>query len=206
MSDSDATRHWTAYYAATAGRPPRPTLLAALDNRGAAAGPGRAVDLGCGDGRDAIELLRRGWTVLAIDSEPAALDRLQTRPDLPPEARLTTLCGKFEEIAWQPPDWPPVDLVNASFALPICPPALFPVLWQKITASLASGGRFAGQLYGPRDSWAGKRDMTFPDADQVRRLLADFAVERLDEDESNAVTPRGEAKHWHIFHIGAKKR
>ncbi|MGQ9869558.1 hypothetical protein [Leptodesmis sp.] len=41
-----------------------------------------AVDLGCGDGRDTVELLRRDWQVLAIDGEPQAIARLLERPDI----------------------------------------------------------------------------------------------------------------------------
>src|SRR6266480_3626651 len=61
---------WTRYYDA-AGEQPRETLLFALDRfdaeAGAEVGGLFAVDLGCGTGRDSIELLRRGWRVLAID-------------------------------------------------------------------------------------------------------------------------------------------
>src|SRR6202011_472039 len=81
------------------GRPPRRTLLKALERFGE--GDGRAaVDLGCGDGRDAIELLRQGWRVLAIDAEPAAMERLKARADLPAGAALETRCARFEEAAW----------------------------------------------------------------------------------------------------------
>ena len=31
--------------------------------------PGKAVDLGCGAGRDTIELLKNNWKVLSIDKE-----------------------------------------------------------------------------------------------------------------------------------------
>ena len=31
--------------------------------------PGKAVDLGCGAGRDTIELLKNNWNVLSIDKE-----------------------------------------------------------------------------------------------------------------------------------------
>jgi SAM-dependent methyltransferase len=37
--------------------------------------PGRALDLGCGEGADAIWLARRGWTVTAIDISEVALSR-----------------------------------------------------------------------------------------------------------------------------------
>ena len=192
---------WDAYYAATAGRPPRRTLLWALDHFVPRPEPARAADLGCGDGRDTIELLRRGWEVIAIDAEPLALERLAQRPDLPKGANLMPRCGRFEEI-----DWPEVSLVNASFALPLCPPAAFPGLWRKITRSLKPGGRFAGQLYGTRDSWAADRAMTFLDEEGARRLFDAYAIEMFETEESDSVTPRGSAKHWHIFHIVARRR
>jgi SAM-dependent methyltransferase len=200
MTQDDRGGAWGAYYEATAGRPPRPTLLAALDRFAGLPADG-AVDLGCGDGRDAIELLRRGWSVTAIDAEPEALARLAARPDLPAGAKLSTVCARFEDAAWSD-----CDLVNASFALPLCPPAKFPALWAKIGASLRPGGRFAGQLYGKRDGWAADPAMSFIDADAARRLFDDYEIELFDEEESDAVTPRGKAKHWHIFHVVARKR
>src|SRR5580700_6876233 len=121
MPSDDRGRRWGDYYSATADRPPRHTLLDALARFPPLASPRFAVDLGCGDGRDTIELLRRGWRVLAIDAEPAAIARLQARPDLPPGATLATRCARFEDATW-----PAVDLVNASFALPLCPPERFP--------------------------------------------------------------------------------
>jgi SAM-dependent methyltransferase len=37
--------------------------------------PGRAVDLACGEGRNAIWLARRGWEVTAVDFSAVALDK-----------------------------------------------------------------------------------------------------------------------------------
>jgi tellurite methyltransferase len=36
--------------------------------------PGRALDLACGAGRNAIHLIQHGWTVVAIDGSPEAID------------------------------------------------------------------------------------------------------------------------------------
>jgi tellurite methyltransferase len=191
------TDGFSAYYDATAGRPPRRTLLVALERFGGFAGD--AVDLGCGDGRDTVELLRRFWSVLAIDAEGDAIARLRARADLPAGAWLETRVARFEAAAW-----PACDLVNASFALPLCPPETFPALWRKIAASLRPGGRFAGQLYGARDDWAARDGVTHHDRAAIERLLAGFETELLEEEESDAVTPRGKAKHWHIFHIVAR--
>ncbi|HVA12449.1 MAG TPA: class I SAM-dependent methyltransferase [Stellaceae bacterium] len=203
-SPADRSAEWHAYYVATEGRPPRRTVLFALDLFGAAGPAMHAADLGCGDGRDTIELLRRDWSVIAIDAAPEAIARLRRRADLPHAARLDARCGKFEDE-----NWGRVELVNASFALPLCPPHVFPALWRKIGASLSAGGRFAGQLYGPRDSWAQPRPkrqaLTIFDAAAVRALFADYTIELLEEEESAGVTLRGTSKHWHIFHICARK-
>ena len=71
---------------------------AAADAAGACqrlgAGAGRmAIDLGCGDGTDTLALLDRGWSVLAVDIEPAGLALLRARIPRqrrarPPSARL----------------------------------------------------------------------------------------------------------------------
>lgn len=37
--------------------------------------PGRALDVGCGEGADAIWLARQGWEVTAVDVSPLAVDR-----------------------------------------------------------------------------------------------------------------------------------
>ncbi|MDR1999013.1 MAG: class I SAM-dependent methyltransferase [Frankiaceae bacterium] len=37
--------------------------------------PGRALDLGCGEGADAVWLAERGWSVTAVDISPTALAR-----------------------------------------------------------------------------------------------------------------------------------
>ena len=66
---------WARYYDAS-GDDPRKTLLAAVERFAA---PGLAVDLGCGTGRDTVELLRRGWHVVAIDSEEEAISRLHAK-------------------------------------------------------------------------------------------------------------------------------
>lgn len=194
---------WSDYYRKTGSRPPRPTLLFALDRFDGepSSAPRLAIDLGCGAGRDTVEILRRGWTVLAIDAQPDAIALLTERAaDLETgPARLTTRVQSFAD-----PDLtlPPADLINASFTLPSCPPDRFPALWATIAGTLRAGGRFSGQLYGDRDSWAGKRaGMTFHTRDEIDAMLAQYDVEMLEEEETDSVTPRGEAKHWHIFHL-----
>jgi len=41
--------------------------------------PGKALDLACGTGRNALWLAAQGWSVTAIDAAPAAIDTLRNR-------------------------------------------------------------------------------------------------------------------------------
>jgi tellurite methyltransferase len=43
------------------------------------AGPGRALDLACGRGRNAIFLMEQGWSVVGIDIAPPAIEGLDAR-------------------------------------------------------------------------------------------------------------------------------
>jgi tellurite methyltransferase len=201
MSQQDRSAGWAAYYDKLRDRPPRKTVLAALDLFGPPDGDALVIDLGCGDGRDVVEFLRRGWTVIAVDSEPAALQQLAAR-QMPGTDRLTAIAARLEEVPL------PIGLkwVNSSFAMPLCEPSRFSDLWARIRDALPAGGRFTGQWYGPRDSWNGRPGLTFLDRGQAEAMLEGFDVEMFDEEDADGVTPRGNPKHWHIFHIVARKR
>lgn len=202
-----AKRDWPAYFAAVEGKPARDTLLKALDlfeREDAANGTKRerfAIDLGCGSGRDTLELLRRGWRVLAIDSSPLAIELLMQKVPREHQPRLETRVAGFEGLTLLR-----ADLVNASYALPFCDPGAFGPLWQQIAAAIPIGGRFAGQLFGERDAWATIPDRTHHTRDQVNEMLRAFNLEELKEIENREAGVTGEVKDWHIFHIVARRR
>jgi hypothetical protein len=101
--------------------------------------------------------------------------------------------------------WPEADLVNASFSLPFCTPDRFDEVWARVRAGLAPGGRFAGQLFGDRDGWVGSKDLVFLPRARVEVLLDGLELERFDELEEDGRTALGDAKHWHVFHIVARR-
>lgn len=188
---------WTGYYDAQHGRAVRSVVLQALALRGAVP-PGVAIDIGCGEGTETRHLLANGWRVLAIDADPASEARV--RAGLTPEqiARLAFRLARFEDIG----KLPAADLVYSTFALPFCDPAAFPTLWSSIRSALKPGAWFAGELFGPHDSWAGRADMNFHDRAEVEALLAGLTVHTLDEDDRAGQSAFG-PRRWHVFHIVA---
>lgn len=200
--DYSEANDWPGYFAAVIGKPPRDTLLAALDAfRAEGLTDGFAMDLAAGEGRDALELLARGWRVEATDNHPDAFPLLWPRVPEALQPRLTTVLADFTET--QVKD---CDLVNASFALPFCAPPNFPELWRKIVAAIRPGGRFAGQFFGDRDTWASIPGRTHHSKDAMLHLLRGFDIEMLREEERDEGPDVRNPKHWHLFHVVAKKR
>ena len=199
--DYSELEDWPGYFGAVLGKEPRETLVAALDSfahEGFAGG--LAVDIAAGEGRDTLELLKRGWTVVATDGHPEAFAHLWPRVPEAIKSRLTTVEVNFAEM-----QVPACDLVNASFALPFCEPRDFPGLWNRIVAAIRPGGRFAGQFFGKRDSWASISNRTHHSREEVLKLLESFDVEMFREEERDDPPEVRNPKHWQLFHVVAKK-
>jgi SAM-dependent methyltransferase len=159
-------------------------------------GGGRmAVDLGCGSGTDVLALLERGWEVTAVDQDEAGLGLLSECIPDESAGRVTIACGGFDDVAL-----PPAELVHAGFSLPFCAPGDFAAVWKGIRDALRPGGVFAGQLFGPRDSWAGSPRMSFHCAEEVGNLLEGAEVLHVGESEWDGRAVSG-AKHWHVFDV-----
>jgi SAM-dependent methyltransferase len=194
---------WEAFYRALEGRALREVFVDATPFMPVAV-PGDpalvAVDLGCGDGTETLELLRRGWTVLAVDQSSQGIARLLK--SVPPAVleRLTTQVAPYAEV-----ELPPADLVYAGLSLPFCDPHQFDDVWARIATALRPGGLFVGHLFGPHDTWAGTPDMTFHTRAEVEKLFADFDILSLREVDEDGEALSG-PKHWHVFHVIARKR
>ena len=196
-------KRWNVYYDVYAGRPPRETLLKALELLGS--GDGRqAIDLGCGAGNDTFEMLQQGWQVLALDKQAEAVKRVWAGCPAGTQPSLSTQIVGFEEMA----HLPPAMLVNASLSLPFCQPQLFGQVWQQVVDALRPGGYFAGHLLGKKDSWANLPDLTTLTQTELELLLTPFEVVHYLEEEKDEPTVTGKMKHWHIYSlvIGKPKR
>jgi SAM-dependent methyltransferase len=189
---------WTDYYDEYEGREPREFLLSVLDTFDR---PGDAVDLGCGTGIETLAMLERGWSVFATDRQEEAMRRTRARVSAELEPRLRTLVSPMEQV-----EFPPADLVSASFSLFFCDPNRFDDVWSRLTSAIRPGGRFAGELLGDRDTWARQlEDETSSfTIDRARALFDCFAIERFDEEEKQD-DDEDDPKWWHVFHVVARK-
>ena len=139
--------------------------------------------------------------MVVVDAQPEAIERLRAHPDARSRSEaLETVLARFEDARW-----PFADLVNSSFSLPFCPPSAFEATWERILQSLRPGGRFCGQFFGVNDEWAPAADMTFLSRSEVDGLLDSLEVERLVEVEEDGRTAVGTPKHWHLFHVVARR-
>lgn len=95
--------------------------------------PGRALDVGCGEGRNAIWLAERGWQVVAVDFSRVALQRAER---LAAERRVEVEWIEADLIEFEPVA--PFDLVLYAY-VHLAPSARRAVL-QRASASLGGGG------------------------------------------------------------------
>jgi SAM-dependent methyltransferase len=194
---------WGDFYRAVEGRPLRPLFVDAipfLPTTTVGEPPLVAVDLGCGDGTETLELLKRGWTVFAVDGSPEGIARIRESVPLVDLERLTTRVASFAEVRL-----PPADLVYAGLSLPFCHPRDFAAVWRTVASALRPDGLFVGHVFGPHDSWADKPDMTFHTREDVETMFAEFEIEQLHEQDEDGEAVGG-PKHWHVFHVIARKR
>lgn len=169
--EADPTRHWEQHYAGArpvwSGRV-NPTLAAVLehlaptaaaeaprDGDGPAGRAPRALDLGCGEGADAIWLARHGWVTTGVDISRTAIARARASAEeagLAPQ-QLHLLAADLSDPAVDADLGGPFDLVTASFfhstvTLPR------PRILRRAAALLAPGGRLLILSHAAPPPWA----------------------------------------------------
>jgi SAM-dependent methyltransferase len=161
---------------------------------------GKAIELGCGAGRDTIYLIKNGWNVLAVDREDVKEIIIKNLN----ENELKKF--KFSKQNFEDIKLEKCDLLVANFSLPFCSKNNFEELWNKITNSISNDGYFVGNFFGINDDWnKTKKEITFFTKNEVLDLFKNFEILIFKEIEKDGTTGLGKTKHWHIFNIIAKK-
>ena len=162
-----------------------------------------AVDLGCGTGRDTLELLRRGWRVLAVDATIEAIERLLVGRNLSEAERdrLETRVSRFETA-----EWPSADLSTRALRSRSARPPTSRRYGRGSRCPSTAAAVSAAILFGDRDGWSSEEELTFHTRREAETLFSQFELELFDEVEEDGKTAVGKAKHWHLFHVVARRR
>lgn len=112
--------------------------------------PGTALDLGCGEGADAVWLAQRGWTVTGVDVSAIALGRAKV---------AARDAGVAVGITWQQHDLDETfpagtfDLVSAQFLQSPLAMARIAIM-QQAAAAVAPGGRLVVVGHAAMPAWS----------------------------------------------------
>ncbi|WP_067185173.1 class I SAM-dependent methyltransferase [Microtetraspora niveoalba] len=168
VSDMSAEEYWNHRYSESdriwSGNP-----NAALVHETAGLPVGRALDLGCGEGADAVWLARQGWHVTAVDISQVALDR---------GAAHAEAAGVADLVDWQRHDlsesFPSgvFDLVSAHFLHSRVELPREEIL-RRAAAAVAPGGALlvVGHSGVPHWQHDGHADMRLPTTEEVLKDL-----------------------------------
>jgi SAM-dependent methyltransferase len=191
---------WADYYRHTQGREPRPPFLRGVTVlQAAGAVPGQAIEIGFGDGTETLALLWAGWRVLAIDPAPEAAATLRAQVPADAADRLEIRSEPAEDV-----ELPPFDLLYAGYSLPFLDPARFGSFWERVRSALRPGGFLVVNVFGLRDSWAGRDGMSFIGIEAAQQLVDGLEVLGFEEEDQDGDSFLG-PKHWHVFHLIARR-
>lgn len=164
--------------------------------------PGRALDVGCGEGADAVWLARRGWDVTALDVSRVALDRAAGLAEQAVATVRWVHSGLVEASLG------PFDLVSAQYpALPRTPGH---EAERALLQAVAPGGLLLVVHHADIDRAAALTHGFDPDdyvapAD-VAALLDDGWEVELDERRPRSITGGAGAHHSHDVVLRARRR
>jgi SAM-dependent methyltransferase len=140
--------------------------------------PGRALDVGCGEGADAIWLARRGWTVTAIDISDVAVTRAREAAEQV-GAVVEWVCGDALRTPFPAGSF---DLVSMQY--PALPKAAGEAAVRALLGTVHPGGLLLAVYHDLSDEHRehmksrGTDPADYVDADDLARLLGDaFTIE-----------------------------
>lgn len=154
--------------------------------------PGKALDLGCGEGGDAVWLALQGWQVLATDVSDVAIERSKA---------LAKEHGVEDKIAFEQHDFAvsfpagEYDLVSAQY---LQSPIAFErqKALRRATEAVAAGGILIIVEHASAPSWSDHKNTKFPAAQETFDSLeldnSKWHVEKLATPERETISPDGE--------------
>jgi trans-aconitate methyltransferase len=153
--------------------PPRTPVDESLIEAVAELAPGKALDLGCGSGQNAVWLAQRGWVVTAVDISPGAIAEARSAAAA---AGVSIVFDVADITAWRPASR--FDLVVSTFALPARGMGRGRML-EMAAAAVAPGGAILVTEFDIKLSRDGRMaEKYLVSREEVERYLDGFRVNR----------------------------
>jgi SAM-dependent methyltransferase len=184
---------------------PNPHVVAEVADRP----PGRALDVGCGEGADAIWLACRGWAVVAADISSVALERGARHARDTSREVSARIDWRQVDLLASPPEPDSFDLVSVQFMQ--LPPDQRTRLFTALMASVRPGGILLVVGHHPSDLATGVPRPPMPERfyspDEIAALLDDsWTVEVCEARPRPASTPDGTEVTVHDTVVVATRR
>ena len=137
--------------------------------------PGRALDLGCGAGSNAMMLAELGWTVTGVDWSEEAV-RLATEAAAAKGLEARFIVG--DVTTWEPPEQ--YDLVISTYALPVGADARTAI--RTARSALAEGGTLLVVEWdvSMMEVWEFFEDGDFLPLPEMIEILSDLTIDRTE--------------------------
>jgi SAM-dependent methyltransferase len=152
--------------------------------------PGRALDVGCGEGADAIWLAERGWHVVATDISSVALGRAVTHARTRDPVASARIEWHHVDLLASPPEHHSFDLVSAQFMQ--LPPEPRARLFTALAAAVKVEGALLVVGHHPSHATPGAHVPPQPDrfytAEEIAGLLDDSWTVIVNEARLRMVT------------------
>jgi SAM-dependent methyltransferase len=136
--------------------------------------PGKALDAGMGQGRNAVYLARQGWSVTGFDLSAAALKAACANADAA-GVRVETVKASYADFDYGTARWDVIVLVFAW--APVHEPAFI----ARLRTSLRPGGRIVFEHFTDDPASPRPAVMHALKPGQLRGLLSDFRLDRYEE-------------------------
>ena len=167
--------------------------------------PGTALDVGCGEGADAIWLAARGWTVTGIDLSPTALARAAEHG----RERGFDITWRHVDLTREALDPTTYDLVTAHFLH--LPRKARRAVFADVVAAVASGGTLLIVGHDPSDIGTtmprhNLAEMGWTAAEIVESLDEDWTIEVAEARPRPAIDPEGREITIHDAVVRARRR
>jgi SAM-dependent methyltransferase len=157
--------------------------------------PGRALDVGSGEGADAIWLATKGWAVVATDISGVALERAAQHAQEKAAEVADRIEWRQADLLVSPPEPDSFDLVSAQFMQ--MPADLRTPLFTALAAAVRAGGMLLIVGHHPSDLEAGVPRPPMPELfyppDEIAALLdSSWKIEVAEARPRPARTPDGD--------------